>query len=244
MLTGYVDKEELPRYLSMADVFVSPSKYDEAAPLANIEAMSFGLPIIVSDRGGVKEYANDGAIVLNCDEQLPNRLCQSMELLGADKALRQRMGLSFKKVFVLWASAFTWGLIVAVIDWVNNGFWITPDYLIGLIFPISTRKYWFLTVYVALYLLAPFINRLIDVLSQKQHQSLIAVSIVLFSILPSVLPYGGEDGIVGVNKLVVYTNADVAEQVKRIRAEYGLLEATEIIVIDDYLALDFALYQD
>ena len=45
------------------------------------------------------------------------------------------------------------------------------------------------------------------------------------------------------NKLVVYTNADVAEQVKRIRAEYGLLEATEIIVIDDYLALDFALYQ-
>ena len=107
--------------------------------------------------------------------------------------------VSFKKVFVLWASAFTWGLIVAVIDWVNNGFWITPDYLIGLIFPISTRKYWFLTVYVALYLLAPFINRLIDVLSQKQHQSIIAVSIVLFSILPSVLPYGGEDGIVGVN---------------------------------------------
>ncbi len=45
------------------------------------------------------------------------------------------------------------------------------------------------------------------------------------------------------NKLVVYTNADVAEQVKRIRTEYGLLEATEIIVIDDYLALDFALYQ-
>lgn len=94
VLTGYVDKEELPRYLSMADVFVSPSKYDEAAPLANIEAMSFGLPIIVSDRGGVKEYANDGAIVLNSDEQMPDGLCKSMELLGADKVLRQRMGFA------------------------------------------------------------------------------------------------------------------------------------------------------
>ena len=94
VLTGYVDKEELPRYLSMADVFVSPSKYDEAAPLANIEAMSFGIPTIVSDRGGVKEYANDGTIVLNCDEQLLDRLCHSMELLGSDKTLRRRMGIA------------------------------------------------------------------------------------------------------------------------------------------------------
>ena len=86
-----------------------------------------------------------------------------------------------------------------MIDWANNGFWITPDYLVGLIFPISTRKYWFLTVYIALYLLAPFINKLINALSQRQHHSLIVLSIVLFSIMPSVIPYGGEDGIVGVN---------------------------------------------
>lgn len=107
--------------------------------------------------------------------------------------------VSFKKVFYLWVSAFTWGVIIAVIDWVINGFWITPDYFVGLILPISTRKYWFLTVYAALYLLSPFINRLIDALSQKQYQSLIVVSIVLFSISPSLIPYGGEDGIVGVN---------------------------------------------
>lgn len=110
-----------------------------------------------------------------------------------------RSKVSFKKVLVLWTSAFTWGLVVAVIDWANNGFWITPDYLVGLIFPISTRKYWFLTVYIALYLLAPFINKLINALSQRQHHSLIVLSIVLFSIMPSVIPYGGEDGIVGVN---------------------------------------------
>ena len=45
------------------------------------------------------------------------------------------------------------------------------------------------------------------------------------------------------NKLVVYTNAEVAEQVKHIRAGYGLLDATEIIVIDDYFVLDPELYQ-
>lgn len=45
------------------------------------------------------------------------------------------------------------------------------------------------------------------------------------------------------NKLIVYTNAEVAEEIKQIRSKYSLLESTVIIVIDDYLALDSSLYQ-
>lgn len=102
VLTGYVKKDELPQYLSMCDVFVSPSKYDEAAPLANIEAMSLGLPVIVLDRGGVREYTNDGAMVLNYDKEFPDSLCQAMELLGSDKALRLRMGFTAYKQSTNW----------------------------------------------------------------------------------------------------------------------------------------------
>ena len=43
------------------------------------------------------------------------------------------------------------------------------------------------------------------------------------------------------NKLVVYTNKEVAEEVKRIRAEKGLLEATTVIIVEDYLVLDSEL---
>ena len=45
------------------------------------------------------------------------------------------------------------------------------------------------------------------------------------------------------NKLVVYTNQEVAEEVKRIRGEKGLLDSTEVIIVEDYLALDPELYQ-
>lgn len=44
------------------------------------------------------------------------------------------------------------------------------------------------------------------------------------------------------NKIVIYTDAETAELVKRIRSDYGLLDKTIIIVINDYLSLDFELY--
>ncbi|MFR3627899.1 MAG: WlaTC/HtrL family glycosyltransferase [Lachnospiraceae bacterium] len=44
------------------------------------------------------------------------------------------------------------------------------------------------------------------------------------------------------NNLVVYTNSQMAEEVRRIRGEKGLLNSTNIIVVDDYLSLDPELY--
>lgn len=44
------------------------------------------------------------------------------------------------------------------------------------------------------------------------------------------------------NNLVVYTNSQMAEEVRYIRGEKGLLDNTDIIVVDDYLTLDPELY--
>ena len=44
------------------------------------------------------------------------------------------------------------------------------------------------------------------------------------------------------NELIVYTNSQMAEEVRRIRREKGLLDKTVIIIIDDYLSLDPVLY--
>ena len=44
------------------------------------------------------------------------------------------------------------------------------------------------------------------------------------------------------NKIVVFSDKETLEQVKQIRNEFGLLEKTECIEIDDYLKIDYELF--
>ena len=45
------------------------------------------------------------------------------------------------------------------------------------------------------------------------------------------------------NKIIVYTNKTMAEKVKEVRKEFGLLDKTVIIIIEDYLSLESDLYK-
>ena len=74
-----------------ADIFVLPS-FNEAFPLVNLEAMSYGLPIVSTNVGGVTEAIRDGENGLICDVNNPDSLARSIEALLNDEGLRQRMG--------------------------------------------------------------------------------------------------------------------------------------------------------
>ena len=52
-------RKEIPEFLSLADVFVLPSLW-EGLPLALLEAMSFGLPVVATRVEGVKSLIEDG----------------------------------------------------------------------------------------------------------------------------------------------------------------------------------------
>lgn len=78
ILTGFIDRKKLPEYYSAADIYVSPSKYDEAAPLANIEAMSMGLTCIVSNKGGTLEYTDKNCIVVDVNNNAVNNIVYAM----------------------------------------------------------------------------------------------------------------------------------------------------------------------
>ena len=76
-LLGFV--EDIPFQLSQADIFVLPSKF-ESFPLSILEAMSFGLPIIATDTGGVNDMVlpdKNGYLVnyLNDTELKESLLC-------------------------------------------------------------------------------------------------------------------------------------------------------------------------
>ena len=53
-------------------------------------------------------------------------------------------------------------------------------------FPVAEYKYWFATVYILLYLLSPYINKLILCLSQREFQQMLLICLIIFCIFPTI----------------------------------------------------------
>ncbi len=54
------------------------------------------------------------------------------------------------------------------------------------LFPITFTYYWYVTGYLIIYILSPFINKFVRGLSQKQFQKLLFILFILFSFIPTV----------------------------------------------------------
>lgn len=91
--TGYVSYDQMPGVYAAADVCCLPSSWDDPAPLAVIEAVVAGKPLITTRSGGIPEYVNDTcAIVLDRGSTLVMEISRSMKRLADDEALRESMG--------------------------------------------------------------------------------------------------------------------------------------------------------
>lgn len=92
VFTGFVDYNDMPALYEMADVCVLPSIWDDPAPLAVIESLVSGKPLITTRSGGIPEYANDDcSIILERDNQLVDHLAQAMVELADNPVSRDTM---------------------------------------------------------------------------------------------------------------------------------------------------------
>ncbi|MDQ7849471.1 MAG: glycosyltransferase family 4 protein [Armatimonadota bacterium] len=89
-------REDVTRLLADADVFALPT-YWEGMPLAVIEAMMAGLPVIASRVGGIPEAVQDGVTGLLVPPRRADLLAQALETLR-DPELRSRMGEEARRV--------------------------------------------------------------------------------------------------------------------------------------------------
>jgi glycosyltransferase involved in cell wall biosynthesis len=87
---GLVDYAELPRYLAMADAFVTAS-VTEVHPLSVIEAMASGLPVLGIASPGIEDMVEDGQTGYLSSEDLP-AFTAKMTRLVAESARRADMG--------------------------------------------------------------------------------------------------------------------------------------------------------
>lgn len=95
---GYIPNDRLPEYYAIADMQVIPSTCQEGAGLVSVEGMAAGLPLIITQSGGMVEYVNsDAAIQVPIDKELPHNLAVNMKLLADDKHRRKKMAHAGRK---------------------------------------------------------------------------------------------------------------------------------------------------
>ena len=88
---GWIDTEERDRLLDQGSVFVLPS-YNEGLPLSMLEAMAWGLPVIVTPVGGISEIVHDGENGLVVEPSNIEQLSGAMESLIVNEDLRTSLG--------------------------------------------------------------------------------------------------------------------------------------------------------
>ena len=112
---GYVPNEDLFNYYGISDAQLVPSIWQEGAGLVTIEGMAAGLPLIVTDSGGMIEYVDDNcAIKVPIDDNLPDHLATEIIRLSQDKERCKKMSEAGKKRSELFSSEALYDNFLAV----------------------------------------------------------------------------------------------------------------------------------
>ena len=113
-LPGWVENNTKQSHLQMADIFVLPSYY-EGMPMALLEAMSAGLPVVATRVGAIPEFVEDGKNGYLVEPGKPDiladrivKLLKNEELLNKMKSENVRMAKLFdaKNIATKWSHLY------------------------------------------------------------------------------------------------------------------------------------------
>ena len=83
-------RNDVPVLLAMFDGLLHPAT-DDPCPLAVLEAMAAGVPVIAYDQGGPRELVSNGDTGLLVLHRSVNELAEAMVTLAGDESMRSRM---------------------------------------------------------------------------------------------------------------------------------------------------------
>lgn len=87
----------------------------------------------------------------------------------------------------IWAYSVVFGLVGALTGVLRETAFDT-HYLLTLLFPVTMGHYWFMTAYVFLYLLLPFVGMAVKKMTKQQMQTALGILLLVFCVSKSVLP--------------------------------------------------------
>ena len=103
---GAIPQKELPKFLSISDVFVRPS-ISEGLGNSFLEAMAAGIPIIGTKVGGIPDFLIDGKTGLFCKVHNPQDLTKKIQQICEDKKLIKKLSKNGKEL----AKNYSWDKI-------------------------------------------------------------------------------------------------------------------------------------
>jgi L-malate glycosyltransferase len=112
--TGAVPHASVVHYLNQLDVYVALSRLDsESFGVAILEASACGLPVVVSDVGGLPEVVKQGQTGFIVPREDVGAAVQALAKLANDKGLRRQLGAA-GRTFV--QTAYEWELNVTEME--------------------------------------------------------------------------------------------------------------------------------
>lgn len=97
--------------------------------------------------------------------------------------INSRGGVRLKKLFGLWLQIWFYSVSIYIIFCSFGLTEFSIKATIQNLFPITFEQYWFATTYIILYIFHPFINKMLNSLTRKDHLSLILIGLTIFSLL-------------------------------------------------------------
>jgi glycosyltransferase involved in cell wall biosynthesis len=96
--TGFIHGSILRNYLMLCDVCVVPSVYQEPVALVPLEAMAVGLPVIITDVGGMKEYYDGKSLLKVSTKNLIQNLYNKIKFLRKNPKLLKKLKINGLKL--------------------------------------------------------------------------------------------------------------------------------------------------
>lgn len=98
IFTGYIPYDLMPVYYWIADLVVVPSRFVEAFALVCLEALTAGIPVVISNVGGMVEVVDETcATIVSNDEPFVPRLSEALHELIENPIRRKKMAVAAVK---------------------------------------------------------------------------------------------------------------------------------------------------